>query len=76
MDASGSKKLRVTGDEKASSKSKQATSENESTIVRRRLTQVVADSKNLPQGIKFTTQMDLNRGESSNALKRSKVYRE
>ena len=56
--------MRGTGDEKAFSKSKQGTSENESTKVRRRLTQVVTDSKNLPQGIKFTTSMDLSRGES------------
>ena len=48
----------------------------ESSRVRQRFNRKVKGVKHLNHGYKFTTSLDVNRGETNSALKRQKVYRE
>ena len=47
-----------------------------SSRVRQRFTKKVKGVKDLKHGYKFTTSLDINRGETASALRRQKVYRE
>ena len=48
----------------------------ESTKIRNRFNRKVKGIKDLKFGYKFTTSLDVNRGENNSVLKRQKVYRE